>query len=98
MVKKPAAALHPVKKPATALPWHLGMKQADSIVYDSAGWAICNATVYHGHADRADTQANARYIAHACNAYPKLIELVRACAGAGGSVFAQALLRELGEQ
>jgi hypothetical protein len=64
-------------KPATKLPWHLGLKQAERIVYDATGWAVCNATVYHGKEDAGDCQKNAAYIAHACNAYPKLVEALR---------------------
>lgn len=29
-------------------PWHLGLRQAERIVYDAKGWAVANATVYHG--------------------------------------------------
>ena len=64
-------------KPATPLPWHVGLRQAEQIVYDAKGWAVANATVYHGAADVAETKANARYIAHACNAYPRLVEALR---------------------
>ena len=64
--------------PATPLPWHLGTRQAEQIVYDGKGWAVANATVYHGHADGAETKANAAYIAHACNKYPQLVQALRA--------------------
>ena len=60
-------------KPATALPWHVGLRQAEQIIYDGKGWAVANATVYHGKADGAETRANAAYIVHACNAYPRLM-------------------------
>lgn len=63
--------------PATQLPWHLGLRQAEQIVYDSKGWAVANATVYHGKADLAETKANAAYIAKACNAYPQLVEVLQ---------------------
>ena len=63
--------------PATPLPWHLGLKQAERIIYDATGWAIANATVYHDKSDAAETKANAAYIAHAANAYPRLIEALR---------------------
>jgi hypothetical protein len=65
-------------KPATPLPWHRGLKQAEQIVYDAKGWAIANATVYHGEADKDECKANAAYIAHACNAYPRLVEAINA--------------------
>lgn len=99
-------------QPATALPWHLGVKQAEQIVYDSTGWAVANATVYHGNAERAETVQNARYVAHAANAYPKLVEALRelraSCPAPKGirqdfsyilrREVADKLLRELGEE
>lgn len=45
-------------------PWHLGVKQAEAIVYDSRGWAIANAIVYHGEHD-AEVGPNAHLIAAA---------------------------------
>lgn len=64
-------------KPATPLPWHLGVKQAERIIYTQDGWAVANATVYHGHEDAEDCKRNAAYIAHAANAYPRLVEALR---------------------
>lgn len=90
-------------QPATPLPWHVGLRQAEQIVYDAKGWAVANATVYHGESDLAETKANARYIVHACNAYPRLVEALRAWlpkdAAEDGTQDAamRALLRELGE-
>lgn len=55
----------------TAGPWHVGVKPADVIVYDAKGWAIANATVYHGKSDREKCKANARLIAAA----PELADL-----------------------
>ncbi|NQV21847.1 MAG: hypothetical protein HQ511_10580 [Rhodospirillales bacterium] len=46
-------------------PWHVGIKQAEQIVYTKNGWAVANATVYHGNQDRDETKANARLIAEA---------------------------------
>jgi hypothetical protein len=96
-------------KPATKLPWHLGLKQAERIVYDSNGWAVCNATVYHGKEDAEDCKKNAAYIAHACNAYPKLVEALRKIkertdgsrdfdAAAEAAYITSTVLAELGEQ
>lgn len=65
------------RQPATPLPWHFGPRAAERIVYDEKGWAIANATVYHGRADDGDAKANAAYIAHAANAYPKLVEALQ---------------------
>lgn len=67
----------PKHTPATPLPWHMGVKQAERIVYDASGWAVANATTYHGQADKEETKANAAYIAHAANAYPKLVDALR---------------------
>ena len=90
-------------KPATALPWHLGIKQAEQIVYNEKGWAIANATVYHGHTEREETKANAAYIVHASNAYPRLVAMlgtvIRTADQRNEKVkHARALLRELGEE
>lgn len=46
-------------------PWHLGMRQAEQIVYNDKGWAVANATVYHGKEGREEMKANARLIAAA---------------------------------
>jgi hypothetical protein len=51
-------------------PWHVGMRQAERIVYDKTGWAVANATVYHGESDRDQVLANARLIAAA----PELVD------------------------
>ena len=44
-------------------PWHVGIKQAEQIIYNYKGWAIANATVYHGKNDIQETKDNARLIA-----------------------------------
>ena len=46
-------------------PWHVGIKQAEQIVYTKNGWAVANATVYHGKQDKDEAKANARLIAEA---------------------------------
>jgi hypothetical protein len=46
-------------------PWHVGVRQAEQIVYDKTGWAVANATVYHGKEDLPEMKANARLIATA---------------------------------
>lgn len=88
-------------RPATPLPWHVGVRQAEQIIYDAKGWAVANATVYHGKADRAETVANARYIAHACNAYPELVSMIRRLTHPAADDWdvadAQTLLEKLGE-
>ena len=52
-------------------PWH----SHGSIVYNAAGWAICNAIIYHGNFGQAETQANATLI----SAAPELLEALKAC-------------------
>ena len=46
-------------------PWHVGIKQAEQIVYTKNGWAVANATVYHDKQDKDEAKANARLIAEA---------------------------------
>lgn len=64
-------------QPATALPWHVGVRQAERIIYDACGWAVANATVYHGASDAEEVKRNAAYIAHAANKYPELVAALR---------------------
>lgn len=52
-----------MKTTNTPGPWHVGIKQAEQIVYNDKGWAVANATVYHGKEDLAEVKANARLIA-----------------------------------
>ena len=54
-------------------PWHVGLRQAEQIIYNTAGWAVANATVYHGEHDREETKANARLIAEA----PAMLDALR---------------------
>ena len=58
-------------KPATALPWIVNQRRH-----------VCSANEFTdiAHAQGDTTQANidnAAYIAHACNAYPKLVAALR---------------------
>jgi hypothetical protein len=46
-------------------PWHVGVKQAHRIIYDQAGWAVADATVFHGRESQDEMIANARLIASA---------------------------------
>lgn len=65
-----------MKTQHTPGPWHVGIKQAEKIVYDSTGWAVANATVYHGENDAEQVKANARLIAAA----PELLDALQTAA------------------
>ena len=86
-------------KPATPLPWKC--KQ----VGDTGGKNQVGVYEIRHEPWRVAEYANdedAAYIAHACNAYPKLVEALRSIAKLawGGKLqqyAAQAILRELGE-
>ena len=89
-------------QPATPLPYHVGMRQAARIIYDAKGNAVADATVYHGHSDGAEVLANARYIAHAANTYPRAVQVLIQCAFSDMSAEVmrqklRALLAEFGE-
>ena len=62
-------------------PWRVGVKQAEKIVYNAAGWAVANATVYHGKEDAETVAANARLIAAAPDLLRERDELREALAG-----------------
>lgn len=55
-------------------PWHVGVRQAHRIIYDTKGWAVADATVYHGKESHDEMMANARLIAEA----PAMLEALRA--------------------
>jgi len=59
-------------------PWHVGVRQAEQIVYDENGWAVANATVHHGESNIPESKANARLIAAA----PDLLAALEAIAEA----------------
>jgi hypothetical protein len=80
--------------PATKLPWDLNKE--GNIVGDS----LIVAKMDRGHF--MDREGDAAYIAHAANAYPKLVEALRNAIRSDkfkaiAEMEAAALLRELGE-
>jgi hypothetical protein len=107
--------------PATPLPWTSGinptMQGLPLVVQDARGRIIVHLEATGPYMERAVRPsvseadiALASYIAHAANAYPKLVEALRLiagdvdeCNGKGGDGYvsilarAQTLLRELGE-
>lgn len=60
----------------TPIPWHIGVRQADVIVYDEKGWAICNCIVYHGK-ESGEPKANAAFIVRAVNSHEALCEMLK---------------------
>lgn len=56
-------------------PWHVGIKQAEQIVYDAKGNAVANATTYYFDSTKELCHANARLIASA----PDLLEALKQC-------------------
>lgn len=54
-------------------PWHVGVRQAHRIIYDQTGWAVADATVYHGKESHGEMLANARLIAAA----PRMADAIR---------------------
>jgi hypothetical protein len=80
-------------KPATPLPWQANDRCIDTMGTEQPALA----TLCHGSPEQ-----NADYIAHACNAYPKLVEALRNVMRsdkfkAAAEFDARLLLRELGE-
>lgn len=89
-------------KPATPLPWRVAAVEEGRFpcypINDSKGVNISNVYI---HA-RGGSNKDAEYIAHACNAYPKLVDAVQMLTyGSERNPeawhFAMRLLRELGE-
>ncbi len=85
--------------PATPLPWSAeerGLTIHRQVVVGKG--LVCQVSRRAGQAE------NAAYIAHACNAYPRLVEALRGClkgrsdADSPQFVLARALLVELGEK
>jgi hypothetical protein len=60
-------------------PWHVGLRQAEKIIYDKSGWAIANCTVYHNHGDTEPTD-NSNFIVRACNAHDDLLAVAKGVA------------------
>jgi hypothetical protein len=78
-------------KPRTPLPWTFNKH---------SGYVFAQAEGQHTVVARADrSPGDTGYATHAANAYPKLVEALRACEDGSleGLMRAKALLRELGE-
>ena len=92
-------------KPATPLPWVAEVDYATNtkkrrvlnsamVVAEKGG--MPGILVSQGGVVEKRDRENAEYIAHACNAYPKMVAMLRSCAGR--LVGIEAFLRELGEE
>lgn len=63
-------------KPATELPWHIDHYDGlEERILNQEEWYVASVDLEYGERD------DAAYIAHACNAYPKLVEALRLCVG-----------------
>ena len=98
--------------PATPLPWvyEPNLERGDARTsgyirertitaeYAQLGRSVAKAVRFNGSTDQ---DRNATYIAHACNAYPRLVEALRKVLDPEAAQIkwreARALLRELGE-
>ena len=65
-------------KPSTPLPW-----TAYALTVNGDSLEVCEVAdhVHADHDNSADAPQNAAYIAHACNAYPRLVEALRSTLG-----------------
>ena len=89
-------------KPATALPFYV---ESDTIVYDNDGRFVAECHDANSDIGTQTEYQAAAYIAHAANAYPRLIEALRGIANDVSADFGdcplgkvRALLAELGEE
>lgn len=55
-------------------PWHVGEGVAQRIIYDSRGWPIADAKLFHGNSRSGEDVPNARLIAAA----PDMLEALKA--------------------
>lgn len=59
----------------TPTPWHTG-GNGGLIVFASDGYAVANATVFHGKQEDGESAANSRYIVRAVNSHAALVAAV----------------------
>jgi len=60
----------------TPTPWHTGEGKAERIIYAADGFAVADATVFHGLHVESPT-ANAAFIVRACNAHDELVAALK---------------------
>jgi len=61
----------------TKTPWHTG-GIGNHIVFDSDGYAVANATVFHGKQEDGESAANADHIVKCVNSHDALVDAVKA--------------------
>lgn len=78
----PPHALTVRHTPATALPWMTWrqLKDGSENVVNSERAFVCEVGIPIGDPEERDYRHDALYIAHACNAYPKLIAMLQRAA------------------
>lgn len=96
-------------QPATALPWTVGpdMRGKERIFSPASDYEVARA-MSRGARNARDRRTNRNYLAHAANAYPKLVDAIRRlidipevakiAKGTDAMRVARELLRELGEE
>lgn len=91
-------------RPTTALPWKWGWNGDTCAVWGAA--IVLSGGELTAHGVKRGKEANASYIVHACNAYPRLVAALKHFCGRveRGEVYSRRtyglykdLLRELGE-
>lgn len=108
----------PAPKPATPLPWNVAGDQTSGCIVKAGDGIASHVAKYHdqwvceehGNTDGYGAFRNAAYIAHAANAYPRLVEMLQIVRTIAGMRLEQddrpewaklkqcdALLAELGE-
>jgi hypothetical protein len=81
-------------QPATPLPWYRVTADRNVQLTPNSSGDVVTAQI-HGSISGIDAAQDVAYIAHACNAYPKLVEALRAAQR--GDQWNGHLLGELGE-
>ena len=60
-------------KPHTSLPWHIGMKPGP-MIYGPLGEQVADC---RGVMELRESCLDATYIAHACNMYPEMLDMLK---------------------
>lgn len=57
-------------------PWHVGIKQAEQIIYDEKGNAVANATTFYFDSTKELCHANAQFIVKAVNCHEEAMDII----------------------